>query len=264
MIAVVVAATAASCKRHEDPYADWKAPQLLDEGDRLVRLGDLAGADAVYQRGKEVAKKNSLKVNDPRVFDQRRMFIAAAREDVPVALDLYGVVGGGNDYMTMDVRMGVDLVVLLARAGRMDDARKLAERLAQRLQSTAPANHEEIPLYIVGWMAIDYLRTANVELERAREASTAVVDALSSGVEKAVVIHQPLNPAVRQWTVRYVDHLYDTERTLVAQKVADLVERIDEVAPPDPEAKPCLPLEPLFPAFGCIPEWPVVPAKAGT
>ena len=116
MIAVVVAATAASCKRHEDPYADWKAPQLLDEGDRLVRLGDLAGADAVYQRGKEVAKKNSLKVNDPRVFDQRRMFIAAAREDVPVALDLYGVVGGGNDYMTMDVRMGVDLVVLLARA----------------------------------------------------------------------------------------------------------------------------------------------------
>ena len=138
---------------------------------------------------------------------------------------------------------------LLARAGRMDDARKLAERLAQRMQSTEPANHEEIPLYIVGWMAIDYLRTANVELERAREASTAVVDALSSGVEKAVVIHQPLNPAVRQWTVRYVDHLYDTERTLVAQKVADLVEPIDE---------------PLFPAFGCIPEWPVVPAKAGT
>ena len=260
-VAVIVAAVVPSCKRHKDPYEDWKAPQLLDEGDRLLRTGDLAAADAVYERGREVAKASNFKLNDPRVFDRRRMFIAAAQENIPLATQLYGDVGGGNDYMTMDVRLGVDLMMMLVRAGKMDDARKLGERLAQRFALAEPNTPEELSLYLTGWMAIDRLRTANVEIERAKQASTTVVDLLGKAVEKAVVVQQPLNPAVRVSLNRYADHLYDTERSLVAQKIADYVERIDQAAPADPEMKPCLPLDATFPSLGCIPDWPAAPAK---
>lgn len=262
-VAVIAAATVSSCKRHVDPYEDWKAPQLLDEGERLLRNGDLAQADAVFKRGREVAEKRGFKANDLRVFDRRRLYIAAAQENLPLATQLYGEAGGGNDYRTMDVRIGMDLVMQLVRAGKMDDARKLAERLAQRFQGVPPANDEELSIYTVGWIAIDRLRTDNVEIERAKQASNAVVEVLSNEVEKAVLLKRPLNSAERLWLLRYVDHLFDTERSLVAQKIADFVERIDQAAPSGTDAKPCLPLDPMFPALGCIPEWPA-PAKAGT
>ena len=80
--------------------------------------------------------------------------------------------------------------------------------------------------------------------------------ALAAIAERAIGVRQPLLPGLRAWITRYVDHLYDSERSLVAQQVADLVERIDQrAAKPDDETA-CLLLDPIFPTLGCLADWP--------
>jgi len=155
----------------------------------------------------------------------------------------------------MDLPAASQIALLEQRAGKVDDARALAEKIAARLASRPP-ELEDKPLYLVDWIVVDRERTANVEINHAKEASDAFVAALTDFAETAIPGHRPMPTGLRRWITPYVDHLYDSDRSLVAQKVADIVERIDEVAGTDDDKRGCLPLDPTFPALGCLAEWP--------
>ena len=255
IVLVAALVLASACSRDKDPYADWKAPQLLEEGEKLLRANDLSGASNLFKRGLAMAEKSGARADQTRTFNVRMLYIAASQQNLAEAEKLFRRMGGSADPQAMDARVALHLAILMQREGRPADARALAEKLAVRM-SARPAEFEEIPFYAVGWIVVDRVRSANVELTRAREASDAFVAALSSIAETAIGGRQPLNPGLRAWITRYVDHLYDSERTLVAQQVADLVERIDQVAAPSDDKGTCLPLEPNFPNLGCLADWP--------
>ena len=254
-IAIVAALLLASaCSRDKDPYADWKASQLLDEGDKTLRTGDLSGASNFYKRGLAKAEKLGAPGGaQTQVFTQRIYYISAAQQNL-AELEKIFARRGGAESPAMDLRIAMQLVILMQRAGRFDDARALAEKIAMRLAARAP-ELEEIAFHAIGWIVVDRLRSANVELTRAKEASDAFVAAFSSIAQTAIGTRQPLYPGLRPWITRYVDHLFDSERGLVAQQIADLVERIDQVAPPSGDKNACLLLDPVFPALGCLADW---------
>ena len=243
-----------ACSRDKDPYAEWKAPQLLEEGEKLLRANDLSGAHNLFKRGLEKAEKGGARADQTRIFLARMLYIAAAQQRLADAEKLFTRMGGSADPQTMDVRVALHLAILMQREGRAADARALAEKLALRFSARAP-EFEEIPFYAIGWIVVDRARTANVELVRAKEASDAFVAALSSIAETAIGVRHSLPPGLRAWITRYVDHLYDSERTLVAKEVADLVERIDQVATTPDDKTACLLLDPNFPMLGCLAEW---------
>jgi hypothetical protein len=242
MVAAALALAPAGCSRKKDPYQDWKAPQLLDEGDRLLRAGDVATAQSVFKRGFDIAKRDGLR--NSQAFVQRMTAIAASRDEVATAQGLMPV-------ESMDERTILRLTLGLVAAGKIDEARAMAERLAPRL-SAKPPEAEDLPYHVVGWIAIDRLRTQNVEIQRARAATDSLLGAVRRWVELGV----PLPAAPRGWITRYVDHLFDTERSLPAQEIGDLVERIDQRFPPGDDNSPCISYDLLFPSLGCLPDWP--------
>lgn len=253
LVLVAALLLASACSRDKDPYRDWKAPQMLDEGERLLRAGDLTGADSVFRQGLERAQKAGYSADKTRAFLVRMLYVAAAKGDVAEMEKLFARTGGDANPRAMDVRLTLHLLLLLHNAGKTGEAKKLAEKLAQRLAAHPPDNFEERAFYAVAWIVIDRLRSANVELGKAKEASQALVETLKDMAQVASS-SEPIRPGLRRWITRYVDHLFDTERRLVAQEVADLVERIDQMAPPSEEQQPCLPLDPIFPALGCLAE----------
>ncbi len=253
MIAMLLLATA--CSRAKDPYADWKAPQLLDEGERLLRARDLGGAYNFFKRGLEKAEKAGARADQTRIFVSRMLYICAAQGNLAEAEKIFARMGGSRDPQAMDMRVALHLAILLQRAGRAAEARALAEKIAQRM-TARPPEFEEIRFYAVGWIVVDRVRSANVELARAKEASDAFVAALATITETAIGVRQPLLPGLRAWITPYVDHLYDSERTLVAQQVADLVERIDQRAAKPDDQTACLLLDLSFPTLGCLADWP--------
>ncbi len=254
-VLVCALATVPGCSRDKDPYADWKAPQFLDEGERLLRANDLSGANNFLRRGIAKAEKAGARPEQTRIFVSRMLYIYAAQGNIAEVEKIFAQTGGAAAPRSMDARMGLQLAILLKRAGREADARALAEKLALRLDAK-PADPEEIAFYAAGWIVIDLLRSANVELTRAKEASDAFVATLTTIAGTLVAPHQPMLPGLRPWIMRYVDHLYDSERTLVAQQVADIVERIDESAGTTEDKSACLLLDRNFPTLGCLAAWP--------
>jgi hypothetical protein len=228
---------------------------MLEEGDRLLRGTDLPAAYVVFKRGLEKAEKSGAPADERRVFLTRMFHISAARGNVDDAAKLFARLGGGANPQTMDVRLALELVILLQRADKTEDARALAEQLAQRLVARAPEFHQE-PFHAIGWIVIDRVRTANVEITRAREASDEFVAALSTIVEAGISIRKPLPAALRGWITRYVDILYDSGRSLVAKQIAELVERIDQRTTASGDTVACIALEPTLPSLGCLADWP--------
>jgi hypothetical protein len=252
-IAIAAALLLATACGRKDAYSDWKAPQLLDQGEKLLRANDLPGAYNFFKRGYEKLDKTGPQASKAGVFVDRMLFISAALQNVP-ELEKQLARFGGLEPQTMNLRLALHLAILMQRAGRLDDARALAEKIAVRLASRAP-ELEEIPFHAIGWIVVDRVRSANVELTRAKAASDAFTGAFTDIAGTAINTRQPLNPGLRAWIARYVDHLYDTERTLVAQAIGDLVERIDEVAPSSDDKDACLLLDPFFPTLGCLADW---------
>ncbi len=81
----------AGCHHAEkDPYQDWKAPALLEEGERLLRAGDLEGAEKILRRGEARAEQDRVRADAMRVFQVSLLFIAAANGNVsePQKLEL--------------------------------------------------------------------------------------------------------------------------------------------------------------------------------
>jgi outer membrane protein assembly factor BamD (BamD/ComL family) len=242
-----------ACSRDKDPYENWKAAQLLDEGERLLRKNDLGGAANLFRRGIAKAEKAGARPEQLRIYTARMLYIAAAQQDVAEAEKLFARAGGAEP-QSMDMRAALQLAILMQRAGRAADARALGEKIAQRM-AARPAEPEEISFYAIGWIVVDRLRTANVEIARAREASDAFVAVLTSIAETTVGARRSLPPGLRAWVTPYVDHLFDNDRGLVAQQIADLVERIDERAQAPDDRSACILLDPAFPSLGCLADW---------
>ena len=257
-VVVVVAmalALAAGCSRNKDPYDVWKPGQMLDEGERLLRKNDLAAAEAVFRKGLVKAEKADYPPDKTRVFLVRLLYVAAARSDVAAMQKQFDSLKMGADPRTMDPRLTLHLVLLLHKAGKDAEARKLAEKLAQRFAARPPDNSiDERAYYAIGWIVIDRLRTANVEIDRAKEASDAVMKSLEDMAQYARY-SGPIRPGVRRWITAYLDHLFDSDRARVAEKVSDMVERIDQMAPPTDDTSPCVALDSLFPSLGCLADW---------
>ena len=249
------ALVASGCNREKDPYRDWKAPALLEEGERLLRAGDLEAAEKVLRRGATRAEKDGARAAQTHTFYSRLLFIAAARDNLPDALKLYDRMNAGGSVATLDPYATAELAVMLERAGKPAEARAMGEKLAARLAARRP-EPEELPIYLAGWIIVDRARTENVEINHAKEASDAFVALMNTLAETLIPPRQPLPPGVRTWVTRYVDHLYDSDRSVVAKEVAELVVRIDEVAATDDDKRSCIPLDAALPTLGCLADWP--------
>lgn len=244
VVLVAALVLACACSRDKDPYRDYKAPQMLEEGDRLLRANDLPAAESVFRKGLVKAEKAGYPADKTRVFHDRLLRIAVAREnlaDPEVARFL------ASDPADLDPRIATQVTLMLHRTGKADAARMLAEKLAQRLATRVDPH--ELPLQAIGWIVIDRLRTANVELNKARDASGAFVEAMKRFLEQGL----SMPAGLRAWIGPYMDHLFDNDRSLIAKEIADLIERIDQRTPPSDEK--CIPLDPAFESLGCLSDW---------
>ena len=115
--------------RSSDPYADFKPGQLLDEGQRLLRAGDLQGAEKVLRLGLQRAEKNGVNVEKVRpAFLSPLFHLAIKRGDAREAQRIVERMGPGADARAIH-----DLLVLTQASGTPDEARARAEVLAKVL-----------------------------------------------------------------------------------------------------------------------------------
>lgn len=237
----------AACSRNKDPYADFKAGQLLDEGQRLLRQGDVDGADKAFRVGLERLEKAGFSVEKNRpAFLAPLLHLAIRRGDLAEAEKLMAHLGA-----PVDVRAANDIAVLVQRTGRIEDARAKAEIAAQAMAARPAADEEERAIYVAAWITVDRLRSARFDRAAAKEASDAVIAALTDVAERRGN-YRPMPPGLRRWITPYIDHLFATDRDAVAKEIASIVEHIDENAPPPEVDALCLPLYSTWQNLGCL------------
>lgn len=151
-----------------------------------------------------------------------------------------------------DVRALNDFAVAVQRTGKLDEARAKAELLAQAMAASPPATAEDRGVYAAAWTTVDRLRVARFDREAAREASDAVIAALIDLAEPRGNTFHPLPGGLRGWMSRYIDHLFASDRSEAAHEIGDLVERIDQNAPPPAAEALCLPLFLQWQNLGCL------------
>lgn len=220
---------------------------MLDEGQRLLRQGDLDGADKAFRTGLERLEKAGFNVERNRAaFLSPLLHLAVKRSDLAAAEKLMARMGA-----PVDVRAANDIAVLVARTGRIEDARARGEIAAQAMAAQPAANEDDRAIYVAAWITVDRLRSARFDRGAAREASDAVIAGLADVAERRGA-YRPMPPGLRAWVSRYIDHLFATDRDAVAKEVASLVERIDENASPPENDALCLPLYSTWQNLGCL------------
>jgi hypothetical protein len=247
VLALVAAAMLAAGCRNKDPYADFKPAQLQDEGERLLRTGDLANAEKLLRLGLERAERNSVKLERLRpAFLVPLFHLAVKRGDEKEAARLYERMGA-----PIDVRAAFEMMIFATRTATPDEARAKGEVVAQAMEAKKAEDPDERAIYVAAWITIDRLRSARFDRAAAREASDAVAAGLTDLAEMRGS-YRPLPPGLRAWVSRYIDHLFATDRPDAAREVASLIERIDENAPPPPSDALCLPLFRQWQNLGCL------------
>lgn len=236
---------AAGCGREKDPLKLMKAPQLQDEADRRLSQGDLDGAEKVYRLALAKFEEAGLKGEALDVHLRPLMHLALKRGDAAEATKLL------NRIHPPDVRGANDLAVTLHRAGKLDEARDMAERAARTMAQQAPDDADR-GIHLAAWTTIDRLRVARFDRPAAAKASEAFRELL---VKHASFDgrYRPLPRGLRATIVRYQDHLFATDRDPLAKDIGDLIERMDQNAPPDPVDALCVPLfEGKWQNLGCL------------
>jgi hypothetical protein len=237
----------AACSRNKDPYADMKPGQLLDEGERLLRVGDLDGADKAFRLGLERLENVGLNVEKTRPAFVKPLFhLAVKRGKLADAEKLLPQMGS-----PVDVRGANQVAVMVHRTGKIEEARARGEVVAVAVAAHPPANEEDRAVHVAAWITVDRLRSARFDRAGAKEASDAVAAGLMDIAENRGVF-RPLPPGLRAWMSRYIDHLFATDRDTAAKEVAALVERIDENAPPPEHDALCIPLYSAWQNLGCL------------
>lgn len=164
--------------RSSDPYADYKPAQLLYEGERLLRIGDLAGAENALRLGLQRTEKNAALARSQPAFLSPLFHLAVKRGDGLEASKLLARMG-----TPLDVRAAHDMAVLTQRSGALDDAREQGDRIAQAMQARAAADDDVRAVHVAAWITIDRLRSARFDRPAAREASDAVIVAITDVAE---------------------------------------------------------------------------------
>ena len=232
--AVVLAAP--GCVREKDPLKVMKPPQLIDEAERRLSQGDLDGAEKVYRITLHRLDDANVRGEGLRPVLAPLFHLAVKREDLTTAQGLFARMGE-----PIDIRAANDLAVMLHRQGKLDDARSMAERMVASLDKAA-VDDDERARQIAAWIDIDRLRVARFDRPAAAEASDAVVELLTRHADMVGNVFRPLPRGLRGWLLRYQDHLFDTDRDAVAKRIGDIVERIDQNAPPPPNDALCVSL----------------------
>lgn len=220
---------------------------MLDEGQRLLRQGDIDGADRAFRLGLERLEKVGFNVDRNRpAFLSPLFHLAVKRGNLAEAEKLMARMGA-----PVDVRAANDVAVMVHKTGRLEDARAKAEIAAQALAARPAANEDDRAIHVAAWITVDRLRSARFDRAAAREASDAVIAGLVDIAERRGAF-RPMPLGLRGWVSRYIDHLFATDRDAVAKEVAAMVERIDENAPPPEIDALCLPLYSTWQNLGCL------------
>jgi hypothetical protein len=247
LLALVAALLLLPACRDNSPYADFKPAHLLDEGQRLLGYGDLDGAEKALRLGLTRAEKSGIDLGRSReAFLVPLFHLAVKRGDTAEAGRILARMG-----TPVDVRAAHQVAVLTSRSGNADEARAKGEIVAAAIAARTPTDDETRAIDVAAWTTIDRLRSARFDRAGAREATDAVIAGLTDLAEYRGA-YRPMPPGLRGWITRYIDHLFATDRDLIAKDVAGLVERIDENAPsPDDDAL-CLPLYKQWRNLGCL------------
>ena len=245
---VAALAAVAGC-RETDPLKVMKTPQLVDEADRRLARGDLDGAEQVYRLALKRLEEAKVRGEALRTVQLPLFHLAMKRDDIGAARSLFAQMGD-----PVDVRAANDFAVLLHRQGKLDEARAMAERMVGPLDKAA-TDEDERAIQVAAWIDIDRLRVARFDRPAAAEASNEVVELLTQHAAMVGNVFRPLPRGLRGWLLRYQDHLFATDRGDVAKQLGDMVERIDQNAPPAPNDALCLPLyRDRLQNLGCLAE----------
>jgi hypothetical protein len=236
----------AAC-RDNSPYADFKPAHLLDEGQRLLGFGDLDGAEKALRLGLARAEKSGIDLGRSReAFLVPLFHLAVKRGDRAEAVKLLARMG-----TPVDVRATHQIAVLTQKSGKADEARAQGELVVAAMAAAPPNDDETRAIHLAAWTTVDRLRSARFDRAGAREATDAVIAGLTDLAEYRGG-YRPLPPGLRGWVTRYIDHLFATDRDLIAKDVAGLVERIDENAAAPASDALCLPLYAKWRNLGCL------------
>lgn len=235
-LAAVMLLALPGCGREKDPLKVMKPAQLVDEAERRLSYGDLDSAEKVYHLALQKLDDANVKGEALLPILRPLFHLALKRGDAKEAQRMLNRMGHPPD-----VRATNDLAVTLHAQGKLDDARSMAERGVAALEKD-PLDRDERALHIAAWITLDRLRVARFDRPAAALASEAVIEHVTREADMVGNSFQPLPRGIRGWIVHYQDHLFATDRDALAKQLGDLVERIDQNAPPPPNDALCLPL----------------------
>lgn len=245
-VGLIGALLASGCGREKDPLKVMKPPQLQEEAERRLSQGDIEGAEKVFRLALAKFEEAGLKGEALHPHLLPLIHLAIKRGDVAEGTKLL------NRVFPPDVAAANNIAVLLHGAGKLDEARDMAERAARTMAAKPTEDDAERGRYLAAWTTIDRLRVARFDRPGAGEASKAFLDLLMKHGTFDGRYHA-LPRGLRAPIVRYQDFLFATDRDALAKQIGDIVERIDQNAPPDPNDALCVRIsEDRLQNLGCM------------
>jgi tetratricopeptide (TPR) repeat protein len=239
-----------SCSR-EDPR---KPHQVLEDGRSALLAGDLARAQSELELA--VAKADRAQIDWVRMKSYAvPLFQAYALQGkVDLAVKIFDRANRPGEDFYLFPREGNNLMALYARAGSVEDALRIAEKLAHTLDVAGSNFTPHLRLLV--WANIDRALFAGGDAEGAQAAGENARSELNNLARFRDGRHWPLEPGMKAWLARYASYLGLTGRAEEAAEVEGLAAQIESNSPA-PEASPRCVAAGDPPLLGCVLDVPV-------
>jgi tetratricopeptide (TPR) repeat protein len=228
-----------------------KPHQVLAEGRTALMAGDFARAQVLLELALVKADKAQMHWVEIKAYAAPLFQAYALQGKLEPAEKAFERVNRPPEELYIDPRAAYNLMALYARAGRLEDARRIADKLAFSLDRTS-SNYTAAARFVYRG-GIDRVLASAGNAEAAVAQRAKALMELQDLTKMHDSRYWPLEPGMKKWLAGYVSYLRGAGHAEDALQVTALVEKIEANSPSTGSEAPCIAVtEP--PMLGCLVE----------
>lgn len=233
---IVLAVTA--CER--DPWAELKPHQMLEKAEQLFLQND-PNAEKALRTAYDKAIRAEIDFVRMRNYALPLFQFYALRGNLSSAEPLFDRINRPQEDIYVYPHAANNLAILYARAGRIDDARRVMAKMVHTFEMTSPITNVDRRSARMAMLAnIDRMASAAGDAELVARSAKGMLAQLQDLSRFQQSRYWPLEPGVKPFLERYENFLRQQGRSIEAEKVVSIVELIERNAPSDHEPTGCI------------------------
>lgn len=228
MALLVLALAAGACAR--DPWADLKPHQMLEKAEQLFQQGD-PNAEKALRTAFDKAIRADIGFVSMRNYALPLFQFYALRGDLKSAEPLFERVNRPPEEVYVHLHAANNLVILYARAGRIDDARRVMAKAMRSIAMTSPVSGSDgRSVRMVILANFDRISSAANDTDTSASCFEMAIALLEDLSRFQMSQHWPLEPGVKPFLERYAGFLRVGGRNADAQRLEELLTKIESNA----------------------------------